>query len=128
MVFDAKSYIWHTRCGIIATNALVLLKNDSYTYVSLKSRHAGPIGHACRHALNGSGKALFQKVRCSTLSCDKQISVKGVPLERKIAWESYSEQQIEELDALASRYIDFISNNKTERGSYAYFPFPAIRR
>lgn len=40
-------------------------------------------------------------------------------MERKIAWESYSEQQIEELDALASRYIDFISNNKTERRCFA---------
>ena len=40
-------------------------------------------------------------------------------MERKNAWETYSEQQLEELNALASRYIDFISNNKTERRCFA---------
>ena len=36
-------------------------------------------------------------------------------MERKVAWESYSEDQLEELEALSKRYIDFISENKTER-------------
>ena len=36
-------------------------------------------------------------------------------MERKNAWEGYSTDQLEELDGLASRYIDYISNNKTER-------------
>lgn len=36
-------------------------------------------------------------------------------MERKVAWESYSEDQLEELEALSKRYIDFISDNKTER-------------
>lgn len=40
-------------------------------------------------------------------------------LERKNAWEGYSTDQLEELDGLASRYIDFISNNKTERRCFA---------
>lgn len=40
-------------------------------------------------------------------------------MERKNAWETYSEQQLEELNALASRYIEFISNNKTERRCFA---------
>ena len=35
-------------------------------------------------------------------------------MERKVAWESYSEDQLEELEALSKRYIDFISDNKTE--------------
>ncbi len=59
------------------------------------------------------------KSGCATLSCDKQVSVKGVPLERKVAWEGYTDQQFEELNGLASRYIDFISNNKTERRCFA---------
>ncbi len=40
-------------------------------------------------------------------------------MEHKVAWEKYSEQQLEELNALSSRYIDFISNNKTERRCFA---------
>ncbi len=40
-------------------------------------------------------------------------------MERKVAWESYSEDQLEELDALSKRYIDFISDNKTERRCYS---------
>lgn len=36
-------------------------------------------------------------------------------MERKVAWETYSDSQFEELDALSKRYIDFISENKTER-------------
>lgn len=40
-------------------------------------------------------------------------------MERKNAWEGYSTDQLEELDGLASRYIDFISNNKTERRCFA---------
>ena len=34
-------------------------------------------------------------------------------MERKVAWESYTEDQLEELDTLSKRYIDFISENKT---------------
>ena len=40
-------------------------------------------------------------------------------MERKVAWESYSDSQLEELDALSKRYIDFISDNKTERRCFA---------
>ena len=40
-------------------------------------------------------------------------------LERKNAWEGYNADQLEELDGLASRYIDYISNNKTERRCFA---------
>ena len=40
-------------------------------------------------------------------------------MERKNAWEGYSTDQLEELDGLASRYIDYISNNKTERRCFA---------
>ena len=40
-------------------------------------------------------------------------------MERKNAWEGYSADQLEELDGLASRYIDYISNNKTERRCFA---------
>ena len=40
-------------------------------------------------------------------------------MERKNAWEGYNADQLEELDGLASRYIDYISNNKTERRCFA---------
>lgn len=40
-------------------------------------------------------------------------------MERKNAWEGYSADQLEELDGLASRYIDYISSNKTERRCFA---------
>ena len=40
-------------------------------------------------------------------------------MERKVAWESYSEDQLEELEALSKRYIDFISENKTERRCFS---------
>ncbi len=40
-------------------------------------------------------------------------------MEHKVAWEKYSDQQLDELNALSSRYIDFISNNKTERRCFA---------
>ena len=40
-------------------------------------------------------------------------------MERKNAWEGYSADQLEELDGLASRYIDYISDNKTERRCFA---------
>lgn len=36
-------------------------------------------------------------------------------MEHKNAWESYNEQQVQELEHLAADYIAFISNNKTER-------------
>ena len=36
-------------------------------------------------------------------------------MEREVAWEKYSEQDMRELEALASNYIAFISENKTER-------------
>lgn len=40
-------------------------------------------------------------------------------MDRKVAWESYSEDQIDELNDLSRRYIDFISENKTERRCFA---------
>ncbi len=40
-------------------------------------------------------------------------------MEHKVAWEKYSDAQLEELNALSSRYIEFISNNKTERRCFA---------
>ncbi len=40
-------------------------------------------------------------------------------MEHKVAWEKYDAQQLEALEGLASRYIDFISNNKTERRCFA---------
>lgn len=40
-------------------------------------------------------------------------------MERKVAWESYSADQLEELEALNKHYIDFISDNKTERRCFA---------
>lgn len=36
-------------------------------------------------------------------------------MEHKVAWTDYSQSQLEELEDLASGYIDFISENKTER-------------
>ena len=36
-------------------------------------------------------------------------------MEHKVAWKKYSEAELEELESLASDYIDFISDNKTER-------------
>ncbi|MDO4502833.1 MAG: aminopeptidase [Coriobacteriia bacterium] len=36
-------------------------------------------------------------------------------MERKNAWKTYSPEQLEELNQLAAGYIDFISQNKTER-------------
>ncbi len=36
-------------------------------------------------------------------------------MERKNAWKEYSKKQVKQLDNLAADYIDFISNNKTER-------------
>lgn len=36
-------------------------------------------------------------------------------MERKNAWESYNEQQVQELERLAADYISFLSENKTER-------------
>ncbi len=36
-------------------------------------------------------------------------------MERENAWKKYSEQDLQELDQLTSNYIDFISQNKTER-------------
>ena len=36
-------------------------------------------------------------------------------MERENAWKKYSDEQLEELEALSSDYIDFISDNKTER-------------
>ena len=36
-------------------------------------------------------------------------------MERENAWKTYDEKQLQELDALASAYIAFISENKTER-------------
>lgn len=40
-------------------------------------------------------------------------------MERKNAWESYDEGQLAELDKVAAGYIDFISENKTERRCFA---------
>ncbi|MFR7745928.1 MAG: aminopeptidase [Eggerthellaceae bacterium] len=40
-------------------------------------------------------------------------------MEHPVAWESYTPQQLEELEALSRRYINFISDNKTERRCYA---------
>ena len=40
-------------------------------------------------------------------------------MERKVAWESFSDDQLEELEALNKRYIAFISDNKTERRCFA---------
>ena len=36
-------------------------------------------------------------------------------MERENAWKKYSDEQLKELEALSSDYIDFISDNKTER-------------
>ncbi len=36
-------------------------------------------------------------------------------MERENAWKKYTDEQLEELEALSSEYIDFISDNKTER-------------
>ena len=36
-------------------------------------------------------------------------------MERKNAWKDYTDSEVEELMALGDSYIDFISNNKTER-------------
>lgn len=40
-------------------------------------------------------------------------------MERKVAWELFSDDQLEELEALNKRYIAFISDNKTERRCFA---------
>jgi len=39
----------------------------------------------------------------------------GVPMNREIAWKKYGEPEMAELEALAADYINFISDNKTER-------------
>ena len=36
-------------------------------------------------------------------------------MEREVAWKKYSEQDVQELEGLAAKYIEFISQNKTER-------------
>ena len=36
-------------------------------------------------------------------------------MERNVAWKQYDETALAELEALAADYIDFISENKTER-------------
>ena len=36
-------------------------------------------------------------------------------MEREVAWKNYDEASLDELEALAVDYIDFISENKTER-------------
>ena len=36
-------------------------------------------------------------------------------MERESAWKRYDEDQLAELEQLAAGYIDFISENKTER-------------
>ena len=36
-------------------------------------------------------------------------------MEREVAWKKYDEASLDELEALAVDYIDFISENKTER-------------
>ena len=36
-------------------------------------------------------------------------------MEREVAWKKYDEASLDELEALAIDYIDFISENKTER-------------
>ena len=36
-------------------------------------------------------------------------------MEREVAWKKYSEQDAQELEGLAAKYIEFISQNKTER-------------
>ena len=36
-------------------------------------------------------------------------------MEREVAWKKYDEEQLAEMGALAADYIDFISDNKTER-------------
>ena len=36
-------------------------------------------------------------------------------MEREVAWKKYDEAQLAEMGALAADYIDFISDNKTER-------------
>ena len=36
-------------------------------------------------------------------------------MEREVAWKKYDEASLDELEALAADYIDFISDNKTER-------------
>ena len=40
---------------------------------------------------------------------------KGCYVEREVAWKKYDEASLDELEALAVDYIDFISENKTER-------------
>ena len=40
-------------------------------------------------------------------------------MERKVAWDSFSADQLDELEALNKRYIAFISDNKTERRCFA---------
>ena len=36
-------------------------------------------------------------------------------MEREVAWKNYDEAQLAAMDSLAADYIDFISENKTER-------------
>ena len=36
-------------------------------------------------------------------------------MERDVAWKKYDEADLEALEHLAAEYIDFISDNKTER-------------
>ena len=36
-------------------------------------------------------------------------------MEHEVAWKKYDEVDLEALEGLASNYIDFISENKTER-------------
>ena len=36
-------------------------------------------------------------------------------MEQKSTWETYSEEQLEEVDSFAKEYMDFLNNGKTER-------------
>ena len=36
-------------------------------------------------------------------------------MEQKNTWETYSEEQLEEVDSFAKEYMDFLNNGKTER-------------
>ena len=47
-------------------------------------------------------------------------------MEREVAWKKYDEASLDELEALAVDYIDFISENKTER-ECAAAPSPLLR-
>lgn len=65
---------------------------------------------ACGHVLFGNGSAWRARKRLRP-----RFSRKDGSMEREVAWKKYDEAALSQVDELAADYINFISQNKTER-------------